>query len=215
MTVLCLVMSDSLRPHGLWSARLRCPRDSPGKKTGVSRHALLQGIFPTQETNPSLPHRRQIPYYLGHLITKPKVLFKKYSLTHTRTERQKKEKKKAPLSLNMGPSSSQGVLKLWRNRMPHRSSNKYIFKPLTVYLLQCFDWRTMWTFSKYISKITLKWEKNHRRNPRKLLAYPLKEKAQLFRNSSPIQKYLRNKRVLLRKRCKNTFNLMPTWENSL
>ena len=39
--------SDSLRPHGLQPARLLCPRDSPGKNTGVGCHALLQGIFPT------------------------------------------------------------------------------------------------------------------------------------------------------------------------
>ena len=29
-------------------------------------HALLQGIFPTQGSNPSLPHCRQILYCLGH-----------------------------------------------------------------------------------------------------------------------------------------------------
>ena len=28
--------------------------DSPGKNTGVSCHALLQGVFPTQGSNPSL-----------------------------------------------------------------------------------------------------------------------------------------------------------------
>ena len=31
---------------------------SPGKDTGVSCHALLQGIFPTQESNPGLLHCR-------------------------------------------------------------------------------------------------------------------------------------------------------------
>jgi len=29
-------------------------------------HALLQGIFPTQGSNPGLPHYRQIPYHLSH-----------------------------------------------------------------------------------------------------------------------------------------------------
>ena len=47
-------MSDSLRPHGLYSARLLCPLDSPGKNTGVGRDALLQGIFPTQGSNSGL-----------------------------------------------------------------------------------------------------------------------------------------------------------------
>ena len=34
--------------------------DSPGKNTGVGHYALLQGIFPTQGSNPSLPHCRWI-----------------------------------------------------------------------------------------------------------------------------------------------------------
>ena len=33
-----------------------------GKNTGVDCHFLLQGIFPTQESNPGLLHCRQIPY---------------------------------------------------------------------------------------------------------------------------------------------------------
>ena len=36
------VMSDSLQPHGLQPARLLCPWNSPGKKTGVGCHSLLQ-----------------------------------------------------------------------------------------------------------------------------------------------------------------------------
>ena len=35
------------------------PWDSPGKNTGVGYHFLLQGIFPTQGSNPNLPHCRQ------------------------------------------------------------------------------------------------------------------------------------------------------------
>ena len=38
----------------LWTiaARLLCPWDSPGNNTGVGCHAFLQGIFPTQGSNP-------------------------------------------------------------------------------------------------------------------------------------------------------------------
>ena len=39
---------------------------SPGNKTGVGCHALLQGIFPTQGLNPGLPQCRQILYHLSH-----------------------------------------------------------------------------------------------------------------------------------------------------
>ena len=35
-------------------ARLLCPSDSPSKNTGVGCHALLQGIFLTQGSNPRL-----------------------------------------------------------------------------------------------------------------------------------------------------------------
>ena len=41
-------------------------RDSPGKNTGVGSHALLQGIFPTQGSNPGLLHCRRILYNLRH-----------------------------------------------------------------------------------------------------------------------------------------------------
>ena len=54
------VMSDSLRPHGLYS-----PWISPGQNTGVASLSLLQGIFPTQGSNPGLPHGRQILYHLS------------------------------------------------------------------------------------------------------------------------------------------------------
>ena len=48
------VVSDSVRPHGLWPARLLCPWDSPGNNTGVGSHVLLQGIFLTKGSNPGL-----------------------------------------------------------------------------------------------------------------------------------------------------------------
>ena len=52
----------SLPPtHGLYSLW-----NSPGQNTGVGSHSLLQGIFPTQGSNPGLPHCRQILYQLSH-----------------------------------------------------------------------------------------------------------------------------------------------------
>ena len=41
-------------------------KDSPGKNTGVGCHFLLQGIFPTQGSNPGLPHCGQTLYPLSH-----------------------------------------------------------------------------------------------------------------------------------------------------
>ena len=49
-------MSDYLGPYGSCCTRLLCPWDSPGKNTGVSCHALLQGIFLTQGSNCHLLH---------------------------------------------------------------------------------------------------------------------------------------------------------------
>ena len=60
------VMSHSLWPHELQAARLLCPWDSPGQNTGVGSCSLLQGIFPTQGSNPGLPHCRWILYQLSH-----------------------------------------------------------------------------------------------------------------------------------------------------
>ena len=55
------VMSDSLRPCGLYS-----PWNSPGQNTVMGSLSLLQGIFPTQGSNPGLPHCRWILYQLSH-----------------------------------------------------------------------------------------------------------------------------------------------------
>ena len=62
------VVSDSLRPHGLYS-----PWNSPGQNTGVGSLFFLQGIFPTQESNPGLPHCRRILYQLSHK-GRPRIL---------------------------------------------------------------------------------------------------------------------------------------------
>ena len=61
-----LVVSNSLRPHGLQPARLLCPWDFPGKNTGVGCHSLLQGIFLTQGSNLGVLHFGQILYHLSH-----------------------------------------------------------------------------------------------------------------------------------------------------
>ena len=40
--------------------------DSPGQNTEVGSLSLLQGIFPTQGSNPGLQHCRWILYQLSH-----------------------------------------------------------------------------------------------------------------------------------------------------
>ena len=48
-------LCHSLPPHGLYS-----PWNSPGRNTGVGNLSLLQGIFPTQGSNPGPPHCRRM-----------------------------------------------------------------------------------------------------------------------------------------------------------
>ena len=48
--------------------------DSPGKNTGVGCHSLLQGSFPTEESNPGLPYYRWILYHLSHQGSPPHTL---------------------------------------------------------------------------------------------------------------------------------------------
>ena len=62
----CSVMSDSLQPHGLWPTRLLHQWDSPGKSIGVGCRFLHQEVFPSQGSNPGLPHSRQMLYLLSH-----------------------------------------------------------------------------------------------------------------------------------------------------
>ena len=51
----CSVISDSLETHGLEPTRLLCPRDFPGKNTGVGCHFLLQGSRPNPRIEPESP----------------------------------------------------------------------------------------------------------------------------------------------------------------
>ena len=46
-------MSDSLQPHGLQPIQLLCPWEFPGNCPAVNCQFLLQGIFRTQDSNPS------------------------------------------------------------------------------------------------------------------------------------------------------------------
>ena len=60
---LCLTLCDPMdcSPPGSLS-----PWNSPGWNTGVGCHSFLQGIFPTQGSNPGLLHCGQILYHLSH-----------------------------------------------------------------------------------------------------------------------------------------------------
>ena len=75
------VMSNSLRPHGLYS-----PWNSLGQNTGVGTLSLLQGIFPTQGSNAGLPHCRWILYQLSHQGSQRYVSLPQYVLTNRHSQ---------------------------------------------------------------------------------------------------------------------------------
>ena len=62
----CSVMSTLCDPKDCNLPGSSVQGDSSDKNTGVGCHALLQGIFPTQGSNPGLLHCRQILHHLNH-----------------------------------------------------------------------------------------------------------------------------------------------------
>ena len=60
---------NCLRSCGLLSGRFLCPWDFPRKNTGVGCHFLLQGIFPTQGSNPCALHPLHCRRILYHYVT--------------------------------------------------------------------------------------------------------------------------------------------------
>ena len=60
VTQSCPALGD---PHGI---PLYSPWNTPGQNTGVGSLSLLQGIFPTQGSNPGFLHCRWILYQLNH-----------------------------------------------------------------------------------------------------------------------------------------------------
>ena len=64
VTQLCLTLCDT-KDYSPWN--------SPGQNTGVGSLSLLQGIFPTQGSNPGLPCCRQILYQMSHKRS-PRIL---------------------------------------------------------------------------------------------------------------------------------------------
>ena len=61
--------NPGIEPRSLTLQADSLPAEPPEKpkNSGVGTLALLQRIFPTQESNPGLPHCRQILYQLNHL----------------------------------------------------------------------------------------------------------------------------------------------------
>ena len=64
------VVSESLRPHALWPARLLCPWDFPGKNPGVAFRSPTFG----QQQLPALPQgQRSGQPCIGGLVSSVKI----------------------------------------------------------------------------------------------------------------------------------------------
>ena len=67
---LCVLITQACMTAIPWTiACLLCPWNAPGKNTRVGSHALLQGIFLTQGSNPGLLHCRQILYHWSYQVS--------------------------------------------------------------------------------------------------------------------------------------------------
>ena len=62
---LCFFFFFNFRKFLLNTIGLYRPWNSPGQNTGMGSRSLLQGIFPSQGSNPGLPHCRWILYKLS------------------------------------------------------------------------------------------------------------------------------------------------------
>ena len=67
------ILAENLLESESHSVVLYSPWNSPGQNTGVDSLSLLQGIFPTQGSNPGLPCCRWICYQLNHKRS-PRIL---------------------------------------------------------------------------------------------------------------------------------------------
>ena len=101
----CSVMSDSVWPHGLWPTRVLCPWSFPSKTIGVGCCFLLQGVFPTQGTNPYLLHLHANSLPLSHL------LWSKYQTENVLSVR--KNSKLKPSVFPTGGHRVSGFLFVW------------------------------------------------------------------------------------------------------
>ena len=89
--------------------------DSPGRNTEVGFHSFLQGIFPTQGSNPGLPHCRQILYQLSHKES-PRNLWDNVNYSHI-----------CVIGVQEGKKKEKEYQIIWRNnsqRLP-KSVKKY------------------------------------------------------------------------------------------
>ena len=84
--------------------------DPPGKNNEVSCHALLQGIFITQGSNPGLRHCRQIIYHLSYQVSSGGANGKEPTCQRRRHERRRFDHWVWKILLERGTAAHSGIL---------------------------------------------------------------------------------------------------------
>ena len=139
-----------LWPHRLQPARLLCPWDSPGKNTGVGCHFLLQGIFPTQESNLGLPHCRQTLYRLSLPFTIPSKRVKYLGINSTKEIKNCKTLQKFRENRNKRTSYNYGLENLTLLKCPYYQSD------LQIHCCSCqIHWHVLQKLRKKNPKISM------------------------------------------------------------
>ena len=123
------VLSDSLWPSGLYS-----PWNSPGQNTGVGCLSLLQEIFPTQGSNPGLPHYRQILYQLSH---------------EGRPNQVKKRKKEKEKNLGIEKKLKHQIISAPSSSIHFKLNASTSISYPTVFCFQPFVFQTIWSLKYY------------------------------------------------------------------
>ena len=106
--------------------------DSPGKNTGVDCHAILQGIFPTQESNQGLLLCRRILYQLSYPGSPaPCLCLNNYILCYWAPQVMLVVKN---LPANAGDIRDVGLVNPWIGKIPWRRA----WQPAPVFLRREF-----------------------------------------------------------------------------
>ena len=112
-------------------SRLLCPWNSPGKNTGMGSQSLLQGIFPTQGSNPGLLHCRHIFFYHLESPRKPRCIFIEVSVQFSRSV---VSNSVTPWTIasqaSLSITSSQSLLKLMSIKAVMPSNHLILCRPL-------------------------------------------------------------------------------------
>ena len=106
----CLTLCNPHELYSLWN--------SSGQNTGVGSFSLLQGIFPTQGSNPNLPHCRWILYQLGYqgLVCKEKEWIREKGVREGAYE---KKKIVSFVTIQMSEGSTIGEIRIQRGKSPN------------------------------------------------------------------------------------------------